>query len=300
MYDNTPRYVLITPARNEVAHIEKTIRSVVTQTIRPARWIIVSDGSTDGTDDVVRKYAVDYDWIELIRRPERAERHFAGKVDAFNAGYARVKDLPYDIIGNLDGDVSFDTEYLAFLLSKFSENPRLGVAGTPFLEEEVTCDYSFSVEDVQGACQLFRRQCFEAIGGYRPMASGGIDLVAGLSARAKGWQTRTFSEKVCLHHRKSGSALRTGIREKLHRGRMDYLLGSHPLWEILRSIYQMKHKPYLVGGGLILWAYFWTMLRRVEKAIPGELVTVTETSAHFGSHNSKRLPSGSLAQPKRP
>jgi len=92
MYDNTPRYVLITPARNEVAHIEKTIRSVVTQTIRPARWIIVSDGSTDGTDDVVRKYAVDYDWIELIRRPERAERHFAGKVDAFNAGYARVKD----------------------------------------------------------------------------------------------------------------------------------------------------------------------------------------------------------------
>jgi len=274
MYDNTPRYVLITPARNEVAHIEKTIRSVVTPTIRPARWIIVSDGSTDGTDDVVRKYAVDYDWIELIRRPERAERHFAGKVDAFNAGYARVKDLPYDIIGNLDGDVSFDTEYLAFLLSKFSENPRLGVAGTPFLEEEVTCDYSFSVEDVQGACQLFRRQCFEAIGGYRPMASGGLDLVAGLSARAQGWQSRAFSEQVCLHHRKSGSALRTGIREKLHRGRMDYLLGSHPLWEILRSIYQMKHKPYLVGGGLVLWAYFWTMLRRVEKAIPGELVTL--------------------------
>jgi len=270
----TPRYVLITPARNEVAHIEKTIRSVVTQTIRPVRWIIVSDGSTDGTDDVVRKYTVEHDWIELIRRSERAERHFAGKVEAFNAGFARVKDLRYDIIGNLDGDVSFDKEYLAYLVSKFSENPRLGVAGTPFREEEVTGDYSFSAEDVQGACQLFRRQCFEAIGGYRPLASGGIDLVAGLSARAKGWQTQTFSEQMCLHHRKSGSALRTGIREKLHRGRMDYLLGSHPLWEILRSIYQMKHKPYLVGGGLVLWAYFWTMLRRVEKAIPGELVTL--------------------------
>ena len=277
MYDNTPRYVLITPARNEVArqqgglrHPQRDSRLDRRRALRDAHAYDDRDG---GREPQGRALA-DYDWIELIRRPERAERHFAGKVDAFNAGYARVKDLPYDIIGNLDGDVSFDTEYLAFLLSKFSENPRLGVAGTPFLEEEVTCDYSFSVEDVQGACQLFRRQCFEAIGGYRPMASGGIDLVAGLSARAKGWQTRTFSEKVCLHHRKSGSALRTGIREKLHRGRMDYLLGSHPLWEILRSIYQMKHKPYLVGGGLILWAYFWTMLRRVEKAIPGELVTL--------------------------
>src|SRR5213594_984861 len=152
MQDPAAGYVLSTPARNEVAYIEKTIRSVVAQTLLPLRWVIVSDGSTDGTDEVVKKYAARHDWIELIRRPERAERHFAGKVDAFNAGYARVKDLPYDIIGNLDGDVSFDTEYLAFLLSKFSENPRLGVAGTPFLEEEVTCDYSFSVEDVQGAC----------------------------------------------------------------------------------------------------------------------------------------------------
>src|SRR5439155_21371737 len=100
----TPRYVLITPARNEVAHIEKTIRSVVTQTIRPVRWIIVSDGSTDGTDDVVRKYTVEHDWIELIRRSERAERHFAGKVEAFDAVFARLKYLRYDISDNVDGD----------------------------------------------------------------------------------------------------------------------------------------------------------------------------------------------------
>src|ERR1700730_14135112 len=103
-----PTYVLITPARNEAQFIELTIRSVVTQTVRPLRWIIVSDGSTDGTDDIVRKYTRDYPWIQLVRMPERRERHFAGKVHAFNSGYERLRDLGYDVIANLDGDISFD------------------------------------------------------------------------------------------------------------------------------------------------------------------------------------------------
>src|SRR5271168_2747142 len=101
-------YVLITPARNEADYIELTLKSVVTQTVRPAKWIIVSDGSTDGTDDIVRKYAADYPWIELLRMPERLERNFAGKVLAFQAGYTKVADLPYSVIANLDADVSFD------------------------------------------------------------------------------------------------------------------------------------------------------------------------------------------------
>src|SRR6516162_11731394 len=101
------RYVLITPVRDEVRFIDLTIKSVVAQTVRPLKWIIVSDGSTDGTDDVVRKYQPENPWIELVRMPERRERHFAGKVYAFNAGYERVKALPYDVIGSLDGDLSF-------------------------------------------------------------------------------------------------------------------------------------------------------------------------------------------------
>jgi len=272
MVDRVPSYVLITPARNEVAYIENTLRSVVAQTARPVRWVIVSDGSTDGTDEVVRKYAARHDWIELVRRPERTERHFAGKVDAFNAGYARVRCLEYKVIGNLDADISFDDDYLAFLLRKFVEHPRLGVTGTPFREGQGTGDYRFSIEDVQGACQLFRRECFEAIGGYRRLTSGGIDLVAALSARAEGWQTRIFTERVCRHHRRSGSAQRTGMAASVHRGRMDYLLGSHPVWELFRSVYQMTNRPYVVGGTLTLFGYLWTMLRRVERSIPIELV----------------------------
>jgi glycosyltransferase involved in cell wall biosynthesis len=273
MPDKLPSYVLITPARNEVVYIERTIRSVIAQTILPVRWVIVSDGSTDGTDEVARMYAAQNDWIELVRQPERTERHFAGKVDAFNAGYARVKDLEYEVVGNLDADISFDEDYFAFLMSKFAENPRLGVGGTPFREGNATYDYRFnSIEHVSGACQMFRRECFEAIGGYRPVRSGGIDLIALLSARAKGWQTRTFTEKVCVHHRKMDSAKHTGISERLYRGRMDYLLGSHSVWEVFRSVYQMKNRPYIVGGVLIFVGYLWTMLRRVERTMPEELI----------------------------
>src|SRR5271163_2746121 len=95
-----PSYVIVTPARNEARFIELTLQSMVAQTFRPLKWVIVSDGSTDGTDEIVDKYSAQYDWIELIRMPERVERNFAGKVHAFNAGRALVADLPYDVIGN--------------------------------------------------------------------------------------------------------------------------------------------------------------------------------------------------------
>jgi poly-beta-1,6-N-acetyl-D-glucosamine synthase len=269
------RYVLITPARNEAQFIGSTIESVVRQTIRPAMWVIVSDGSTDGTDDVVRRYAARHDWIALVRRPERAERHFAGKVEAFNAGYVAVRDMEYEVIGNVDADISFGEDYFAFLMSKFAENPRLGVAGTLYWEGNGLYDYRFnSMEDVTGGCQLFRRECFEAIGGYRPVRAGGIDLIAVLSARAKGWHTRTFTDRVFLHHRNSGTAQQGALRERLHRGRNDYLLGSHPAWEVLRAVYHMKNRPYIVGGVGMLLGYLWAMLGRLERSIPEELIAL--------------------------
>src|SRR6266446_28275 len=130
---NTLNYVLITPARNEAAFIEQTIESVVAQMARPAKWVIVSDGSTDGTDEIVKRYA-SHEWIELVRMPERRERHFAGKVHAFNAGYARLEGLEYQAIGSLDADISFENTYFEFLLQKLAENPALGLVGTPFKE----------------------------------------------------------------------------------------------------------------------------------------------------------------------
>jgi len=271
-----PSYVLITPARNEAQFIELTLKSVIAQTVRPLKWVIVSDGSTDGMDDIVRRYAVDHPWIELLRMPERQERHFAGKVYAFNAGYASVAKLPFDVIANLDADTSFESDYFSFLLQKLGDDSSLGLVGGKLVDTSTQQAYNYDnigIDYVSGPCQVFRRKCFEDIGGYQPMTSGGVDLVAVLSTRTKGWGSRVFPEKVCLHHRRMNAAQMTGFRERLHRGRMDYLLGSHPLWAFLRGIYQMKNKPYLIGGVLILVAYFGASLRGVTRTLPEELVS---------------------------
>lgn len=271
-------YALITPARNEAQYIELTIHSVVAQTVRPVKWVIVNDGSTDNTAEIVAKHAAAHPWIELIQMPERKERHFAGKALAVSAGQKRLLGLSYDAIGNLDADVSFDPDYFEFLMQKFAQNPKLGVAGTSFLEGDLRYNYELvGIEHVAGMCQIFRRECFEAIGGYQAIRSGGIDLIAVLSARAKGWETRTFLEKSFVHHRTQGGALHTGLRGRWYMGRKDYLLGNHPVWEFFRSIYQMQHKPYVIGGLLALAAYMWYSIRGVERTIPKELMALRRT-----------------------
>ena len=125
-------YALITPAHNEAQFISSTLESVIAQSTRPVRWIVVDDGSADGTGDVVRHFAREHGWIELVTLPHRVERHFAGKVKAFNVGLERLREVPFDILGNLDADISFDSDYFAFLLAQFAKDPELGVAGTPF------------------------------------------------------------------------------------------------------------------------------------------------------------------------
>jgi poly-beta-1,6-N-acetyl-D-glucosamine synthase len=266
-------YVLITPARNEAAHIEKTIQSVTGQTVLPKRWIVVSDGSTDSTDDIVRKYLNDRPWMELLRMPEHRDRQFAAKVQAFNAGYRKIQDLQYEIIGNLDADISFDSDYFEFLLSRFENDQILGVAGTPFVEDGKHYDYRFTnIEHVSGACQLFRRRCFEEIGGYLPIKGGGIDWTAVTTARMKGWKTRTFTEKVCYHHRPIGTGSSNSLGAWFRHGRKDYFLGGHPLWQVFRAFYQTKNKPYLLGGFLLFVGYAWAGICRRERPVSPELM----------------------------
>jgi biofilm PGA synthesis N-glycosyltransferase PgaC len=266
------QYVLITPAHNEAAFIEQTIRSVVAQTHRPLKWVIVNDGSTDDTAAIVSRYAAAHDWIELVSTPRREQRHFAGKVFAFDAGYARVARLSYDAIANLDADISLQPDHFEFLLRKLAADPSLGLVGTPF-RDTTMYDYRFVSQDhVSGACQLFRRQCFEDIGGYQPSHRGGIDHIAVLTARMKGWRTRTFVERICEHHRPIGTATHGTLAKKFRVGVLDYALGAHPLWELSRTVYQMTRKPYVVGGLLILTGYVMAGIRRIDRPVSKELV----------------------------
>jgi poly-beta-1,6-N-acetyl-D-glucosamine synthase len=270
---NPLSYVLISPARNEEQYIELTLRSMIAQTQRPVRWVIVSDGSTDRTDEIVASYVEEHPWIELLRMPERVERHFAGKVHAFNAGYERVKNLDFDVVGNLDADVSFEPEHFEFLIRKMREHSELGMAGAPFREGTFQYDYRFTnIENVWGGCQLFRRACYEAIGGYMPLKGGCIDHVAVISARFHGWKTRTFPEKVCMHHRKMGTAQQSDLAAKFKLGVKDHSVGNHPLWQLSRTIYQMSRRPFVVGGLALGSGYAWAMVRGSKIPLPPDMV----------------------------
>jgi glycosyltransferase involved in cell wall biosynthesis len=269
-----PSYVLITPARNEAQYIESTIQSVLAQTVLPLKWVIVSDGSTDGTDEIVRRYAAQHNWIELLRMPEREVRDFAGKVHAINAGQARVADLPYQVIACLDADIQFDSDYFAYLLGKLCTDPELGLVGTPFMEQSgETYDYRLvSPDHVSGACQVFRRSCYEAIGGYVPLKGGAIDSVASISARMKGWKTHTFTDKISSTHRPMGTAECSPIQARFQLGVRDYAIGNHPVWELFRCVNQARQKPYVLRGMALAAGYLCAVIRRAERPVSRELM----------------------------
>jgi len=266
------KYVLITPAHNEERFITKTLDSVVAQTWLPERWVIVDDGSTDQTPEIVQTYAKRHPWIELVIQPQRLDRSFAGKVHAFNAGLARVQSLEFDIIGNLDADLSFDPDYLEFLMQRFSEDPKLGVAGTPFIEDGYdSARDSFEGENhVAGGCQLFRRQCFQEIGGFIPNRAGGVDWIAVTTARMKGWKTRSFPEKRFHHYRTLGTAGRSSVAASFSYGEKDYYLGGSPLWQLFRVAYRATKQP--LDGAALLAGYGWAAARRIRRPISRELM----------------------------
>jgi poly-beta-1,6-N-acetyl-D-glucosamine synthase len=267
-------YVLITPARDEDLFIDGVCQSVLRQTKQPKLWVIVNDNSADDTAERVRRYIHAAEWIVLVHAGNQRCRPFHSKVYGFNAGYDYIKrqQVSYDVIGNLDADVSCGDDYFEYLLTKFKESSGLGVAGTDYVERGFHSgrDTRASRLHVNGQCQLFRRQCFEDIGGYKPTECGGEDLRAVIMARHHGWETRSFSERVLVHHRAMGTK-HTGLLEaKFNHGRHDHIIGNPFLWQLLRVAYWTKHKPYFVGGIMLFLGYFWSFVRGDSIVLPPE------------------------------
>jgi glycosyltransferase involved in cell wall biosynthesis len=268
-------YVLITPACNEEKLIEYTLKSVVKQTVLPLKWVIVNDGSKDSTGSIAQGYADKHEWIEVVNLPKRQGRNFAAKVNAFNAGRERLKDLKYEVIGNLDADVTLDEDHFEFLMGKFREDPTLGVAGTIFIEADGYSSGADSFEGqnyVSGQCQMFRRECFDEIGGYYPSKNGGIDWIAVTTARMIGWRTRSFREKSFFHHRLLGTADRGVLGSSYVYGKKDYYLGGHPLWELFRAGYRITKRPYILSGVALFLGYFGAYLKHDQRPVSDDLM----------------------------
>ena len=268
---NKIKYILITAAKNEELFIEKTIQSVHNQTIKPQRWIIVSDGSTDRTNQIVEQYKNEYKYIDLIDLPPNKERNFSSKVNALNEALKKFEGMEYDFLGNLDADITLEKDYYEEVLQLFQSNPNLGIAGGIILDCVGDKKYpqNISLNSVAGAIQVFRKLCFENIGYYIPFKYGGEDAYMEVMARMKGWEVQTLVELKVHHHRQTGTGMGNLLKANFRGGKRFYTLGYSPLFHFVRCFYRIPDKPYLIGSMLNIIGYFWAFMTN-ERCPAGE------------------------------
>jgi len=274
---NKKNYVLITAVRNEEKYIENTIKAIIAQTILPSMWIIVSDGSTDRTDEIVQQYSANYNFIILVRKTANinGQVDFSSKVHAIKMGYAKLQGIDYCSIGILDGDVTFDSCYYENILNKFAENSRLGIAGGIILDQYDNHCIKRSPKRsnyVSGCIQLFRRRCYEDIGGLSPIKEGGEDTIAAITAQMRGWVVEAFEEFEVYHH-KHNKTTRGKLKEAFRGGRMFYALGSHPLFEVLKSIkIIITAEPYLLYAMTRMCGYSIPYFKRQRRPVTEQFI----------------------------
>ena len=275
-------FVVVTPAHNEAAFIERTVLSMIRQTVRPLRWVVVNDGSTDATHEIVARHAARHAFITLVDVERSGERHFGNKVRAFNVGLRHCDGLDYDYLGNLDADISLDDDYFERVLAEFGRDAGLGVAGgmvasrigTRFVSQEVAPD------SVAGAVQMFRRRCFEQIDGYRALPRGGIDAAAEITARMKGWTVRTLPELHVLEHRRTGTATLRPLAARLKEGQRFHSLGYGFLFLCLRCLYRAKARPRVIGSLAMLLGYLQAAIGGQPVVLSPEVVRYLRAEQH--------------------
>ncbi len=269
-----PQYVLLTAARNEERFLGETITSVLAQTQAPRKWVIVSDGSTDGTEALAIERTRACGFVEVISAARFGERDFGSKVAALKAAEFCLAGLEYDYLGILDADVSFEPTYFETLLSRMEARPRLGIAGgiiTELIDGEFVAQ-RMSKDSVAGAVQTFRRSCWEAIGGYLPVRSGGIDAAAEITARARGFEVETFTDLPVRHLRRVSHGRGSILRERFRQGQNQFRLGYHPIFMLAKSLYRMSDRPLIAGGALMGLGYVWAKLSGEEKILPPDVI----------------------------
>ena len=271
--ENEPSYVLVTPVRDEEATIGRTIASVLAQSVRPREWVIVSDGSTDGTDEIVRRAAAENPWLRLLRREPRPGRSFAAVVLNTEAGIEHLEFRDYRYLGLLDADVEFQADYFEQLIRRFENEPSLGLAGGVVIDVGLPRDrFPRNRMDVPGAVQFFRRECFESIGGLVPIPEGGWDGMTCAMARMNGYQTRLFTDLVVDHLKPRNISEGNAVRRKWQMGVRDWAAGYHPLFEIVKCASRIKEPPLLIGAAAWWIGYCTAVLQRRPRIVEPSVV----------------------------
>lgn len=269
------RYALITAAWNEEAFIKAPLDAVTAQTVPPLVWVIVSDASSDRTDDIVGSYAKQFPYIRLLRLDKSHDQSFAAQIEAINAGYDYIRHLEFEFVGNLDADISVESDYFERVLAEFEKDRLLGLAGG------VVCDRkggSFAARplnrrhSVPLGVQCFRRQCFDALGGYRRLAYGSADWYAEVQMRMLGWDVRSIEGLPAMHHRSTGTT-RGMIWYCYRQGLADYSLGTHPIFELAKVARRLPYGICGLSAVAELAGFIRAHLRHEERAVSQEFVT---------------------------
>lgn len=257
------RYVIITPIRNEAAHLEKHVASVVSQTVKPTEWILVDDGSTDMTGAIIDQLASQYTWIKALHRHDRGFRPGTGVIEAFYDGYAALRTYDWEYLVKLDGDLTFEPDYFEKCFEEFGKDSLLGIAGGILYqveEDQMKLEVHQSFH-VRGATKIYRRACWDALGGL--MKSPGWDTVDELKAHFLGWETRTLPDIRVLHRRPTGAVDGTW-RNAVKHGLGNYVAAYHPLFIVFKCLKRVVHKPY----GIDSLGIFYGFLSGYSKQFP--------------------------------
>jgi biofilm PGA synthesis N-glycosyltransferase PgaC len=265
-------YILVTPTKNEEAHIGATLDSVVNQTVRPRQWVIVNDGSTDRTTAIVQAAAEKHPWIVHLILPARKNRSFAAVVHATESGINALTINDYQFIGLLDSDVRFHSDYYAQVIARFAARPQLGLAGGVVIDlgtDKRRLPYNRM--DVPGAVQFFRRECFEALNGLLAIPEGGWDALTCARVRMQGYESRLLTDLVVDHLKPRNISEGSLLRRKWQLGVRDYALGYHPLFELCKCIRLLSVSPFLIGGCSWWVGYCCASLQRRQRLIPTDV-----------------------------
>lgn len=270
-----PSYLIISPVKNEERYVEFTLRSVTEQTLKPLTWIIVDDGSTDNTPQIIKRYLAKHSFIRLVQNPTAGVRQTGSAViRAFNYGCKFIQDDKYDFIVKLDCDLSFEPDYFEMLLKRLTNDKHIGISsgvycernGAGFWKEVIMPSYHAA-----GACKILRKKCFDEIGGF--IETAGWDTVDEIRAMTLGWKTCHFRDLRMNHHKPEGSGIGT-IRTYTMHGEIYYLTGGDKVFFLLKVLHRMTVKPYVVGGFALLWGYLKSFFKKKP-------LLVSETEAKY-------------------
>jgi len=271
---NDRGYVVITPVRDEADHINKTIDSMARQTVPPRKWIIVNDGSTDRTPQIIDSASREYPWIHVIHRSNRGFRKSGGGVvEAFYEGYSAIGPLSWTFLVKLDGDMSFDNDYFEECFERFAHDPRLGIGGGTILTLEHGQLKNDSPSDppfhVRGATKIYRRKCWEQISPL--VVAPGWDTIDEVRANMHGWGTRTFPDIELIQHKATGYA-DGSWRNWYKNGLANYIAGYHPLFMLAKCFKRALKKPFFVASTALWMGFCVGYVKQVPRVADKETI----------------------------